>query len=176
MEFLINLLHDNIIDITAWEDMPNKWDILWKIYYDFYALDNPHIETILYRKHTEHEPADLAILLSLPHSMDVFILREEFENTKYEATIPQFREEPTTENFLGLLHTQPLDDVYKEVIIYATNKNVKFIKTDYRGVVIKKKYTKKTPIYEVEIKEAKWLKPVYNQTHILLALWKYVNL
>jgi hypothetical protein len=181
MEFLTKILHEKKVP-DEWDAIPNKWELVWKIYYDFYALKNPHIESVLYRMNTEGEAATFDAFIELPHCMEVFKLSQMVSqivsHNSHEShnSMDDFKQSPTTENFIKLLHKYPLDDIYKEVIISAAKRNIKFVKTDYKGVIIKKKYTKSSPIYEVEIKDVKWLNPVYDRTHILLALWKYVNL
>jgi hypothetical protein len=69
-------------------------ELLWEIYYDFYAALNPSFETYLIRKCSDDSLNRRTLIISIvtniclkPHTTDVYILRQMFSGTTAIATM-----------------------------------------------------------------------------------------
>jgi hypothetical protein len=135
------------------------WNYIWCLFYDFYALHHPEMEKVIYKKQQAK--------IVLPEWSDIlntfhYYSRHNEMNTKvyfsrllYENVAPisfeKFRKNPSKYNFLCALKT--------------TDPNIL-----YRYIITKKQPAKVARI--VISTYEPWIKPRYDQIHILIAAWE----
>lgn len=144
--------NDEIICLSSTERNIG-WNYIWCLFYDFYALHHPEMEISIHKKQQSKKVLpEWGDILNTFHyysrhnemSTKVYFSRLLYENVP-PISFTKFKKNPSKYNFLCALKT--------------TDPNILY---DY--IMTKKQITKKTiPVY----------KPLYDQTHILIAAWEY---
>jgi hypothetical protein len=108
-------------------------DIIWKIYYDFYATLNPSFEVYLLSKNTTHNFNDdvknianiLNSFIIRPYNLDVFILRKIIKNFDIENDIEDLKQLLTLGYnieiafyILEIVEERKIDDILNTILDY----------------------------------------------------------
>lgn len=138
------------------------WGFIWCLFYDFYALHHPEMEKIIYKKQQcKKVLSEWGDILNTFHyysrhnemSTKVYFSRLLYENVP-PISFKKFKKNPSKYNFLSALKTTDPNILYEYMI--TKKQSVKVAK-----IVIS--------TYEP------WIKPHYDQTHILIAAWEYLK-
>lgn len=152
--------NDELIVLSTKEKI-HGWNCIWSLFYDFYALNHPELEKMIYKKQESKQTiSQWGDILNTFHyysrhneySTQVYLSRQLYENVP-PISFQKFKANPSRYNFLSALKTTPHDKLYKFIISMNHSKKIadKIIKT-YKP----------------------WIKPKYDQTHILIAAWEYL--
>jgi len=138
------------------------------MFYDFYSTHHPEMERYIYdkQKKDKNEIAVWSDLLNTFHyfskhkemSMETYLSRQLYEDIM-PISRNTFLSEPTKINFIGLLKgSDDYDTVYYDVINTLSTQNIipKMEDKDIERII--KTYKP-------------WKRPLYDKSHILIALW-----
>ena len=153
--------NDELIVLSS-KQKAHGWNCIWSLFYDFYALHHPEMEKTIYKKQQSTKTlVEWGDILNTFHyysrnnemSIKVYFARQLYENVN-PIPFKEFKKNPSKYNFLCALKTTPHNKLYKYIIGMNHSKSIadKVVKT-----------------YEP------WIKPKYDQSHILIAAWEYLS-